>query len=111
MRPGVFAGSCSARAFWARSKVSLDDWLDRNCDPLGLVADPTSLGRVFSEIVRSDCGHALGSLKYALPRPPPSWRVDVTSKTDGYLGQFRSRWSCGRWFQGRAMIHKWGCRS
>lgn len=39
---------------------------------------------------------------------PPSWAVDVVSRRDGALGQWRRCWECKRWFQGRAEWHKLG---
>lgn len=41
-------------------------------------------------------------------KEPPSWRVDIVSRRDGVLGQWRRCWECRRWFQGHAEHHKLG---
>jgi hypothetical protein len=39
---------------------------------------------------------------------PPSWRIDIVSRREGFLGQWRRCWDCRRWFQGSAEHHKLG---
>lgn len=51
---------------------------------------------------------ALGRLARDLPTGKPAWTVDVVSRKDGWLGQFRRCWTCGRWFMGSAVVHAWG---
>lgn len=51
---------------------------------------------------------ALGRLARELPTGKPAWIVDVVSRRDGWLGQFRRCWTCGRWFMGSAVVHAWG---
>lgn len=51
---------------------------------------------------------ALGRLARELPTGMPAWTVDVVSRKDGWLGQFRRCWTCGRWFMGSAVVHSWG---
>ena len=50
----------------------------------------------------------LGRLSNNLPNDPPSWHVHVVVRSMGYIGCFRRCWDCGRWFQGKAIHHKWG---
>lgn len=40
--------------------------------------------------------------------PGSSWRISITSKSDGYLGSFQKCRSCRRWFQGDPEHHEWG---
>ena len=51
----------------------------------------------------------LRRLSEELPRDRGrSWHVHVVAMRFGYIGRFRRCHDCGRWFQGRAIFHKWG---
>lgn len=39
---------------------------------------------------------------------PPSWRIEVVARREGFLGQWRRCWTCQRWFQGRWTDHALG---
>ncbi len=86
------------------------EWHSNEPAPDDLVVIKTEAPRRVALIVDrfEDWPRELGRLSSELQDGKPSWHVHVVTRSTGFIGRFRRCWDCGRWFQGRSSIHRWG---